>query len=70
MMDRDTQAFYSSKKLEDSDNTLLTGFSGSTMISFIDPDFYETYPDEARLPDDVSEHLKNGNFVVCLRNMK
>lgn len=70
IQDRSTGAFYTSKKLENSDNTLLTGFCGSTMVSFLDPDFYEEETFEEQLPGDVIEHLKNGNFVISLRNMK
>lgn len=70
ILDRKTGVFHTSKKLENSDNTLLTGFCGATMISFMDPDLYDEEAYERQLPDDVIEHLKNGNFVISLRNMK
>lgn len=70
MLDRASNEIYVSPTLEDSDHTLLTGFCGSTMISFIDPDYYEEYPDHDLLPENILAHLKKGDFVICLRKIK
>lgn len=59
-----------SPAVEDSDNTLLTGFCGSTMISYMDPDNYGESPEADLLPADITEHLRKGDFVLCLRKVK
>lgn len=70
LLDIQTSSVYQSEKLEDSDNTLCTGFSDSTLISFIDPDYYNEYPDFDNLSIDIKEHLKNGDFVLCIKHVK
>lgn len=70
ILDTYTSNLYQSRKLEDSDNTLFTGFCDSTMISFIDPDYYNEHPEYNNLTMDLIEHLKNGDFVLCIKNIK
>ena len=59
-----------SPKNEDYDRSALTGFSDSTLISYINPDFYQEYPNYGELPVDVIDHLKSGDFVLSIRKIK
>lgn len=68
ILDNQHSDVYVSNIFKDSDNTLFTGFSNSTMISFIDPDNYDEYPGFDSLPSDVTDHIKNGDFVLCLKH--
>ena len=70
IFDNQTSTIYQSNKIEDSDNTLCTGFCDSTIISFIDPDYYNEHIEFNNLPKDIIEHLKNGEFVLCIRSIK
>ncbi len=70
IIDNQFHKIYLGAKNEDFDKSALTGFSDSALISYINPDFYQEYQDYAELSDDIIAHLKDGEFVLCVRKMK
>lgn len=70
VLDKLKSNVYLSKRLEDSDNTHLTGFCDSTIITYIDPDYDYKPMELTGLPIDIREHLDNGDFVLCIKHIK
>lgn len=58
------------KEKKETDIEKYLGYFGKTLVSYLDPGkFINHLPSRETYPNEVYEHLKNGNFVLCLYNL-
>lgn len=67
-IDRKRKQMYLSNSTVDSDIGMVAGFEGCKLIQFIIPGS-ERAQNNNNLPQDVKEHLENGDFVICVNEL-
>lgn len=70
LLDTRNKTLYLSDKLDDSDNTNYTGFCDSTLISFMDPDYYQSHLEYNYLTQDLINYLDSGNFILSIKQIR
>lgn len=73
LINRKDGEIYLGPVIEDDDLGVLTHYSGKTVITYLSPEEEPEQMEDFRktgVPEDVTAHLKNGGYVLCLYELK